>query len=130
MDRLAREDIVAAAAAHRDLGRDYDDAVAEGLVERIGAEIDKRIDARLDRQPASAPKRRGRLRLSSPSDPSAAPSHRGRSGWEVVPLALGSMLIAAITSTSLANSGHASGAVVALMWLIIGVINVAYARRH
>jgi hypothetical protein len=48
----------------------------------------------------------------------------------VVPLALGSMLIAAITSTSLANSGHASGAVVALMWLIIGVINVAYARRH
>jgi len=34
-------------AAHQDLGSGYDDAVAEGLVERIGAEIDKRIDARL-----------------------------------------------------------------------------------
>jgi hypothetical protein len=34
-------------AAHQDLGSGYDDAVAEGLVERIGAEIDKRIEARL-----------------------------------------------------------------------------------
>jgi hypothetical protein len=33
--------------AHHDLGSGYDDAVAEGLVERIGEEIDKRIDARL-----------------------------------------------------------------------------------
>src|SRR5260370_10175112 len=37
----------ASGAAHADLGPGYDDAVAEGLVERIGAEIDKRIDARL-----------------------------------------------------------------------------------
>jgi len=40
-------EIRASAAAHADLGSGYDDAVAEGLVERIGAEIDKRIDARL-----------------------------------------------------------------------------------
>jgi hypothetical protein len=40
-------EIRASVAAHQDLGSAYDDAVAEGLVERIGAEIDKRIDARL-----------------------------------------------------------------------------------
>lgn len=37
----------AAAAAHRELGREYDSAVAESLIDRIGAEIDKRIDTRL-----------------------------------------------------------------------------------
>ena len=47
MDQLARDDIAAAAAAHHELGRDYDGAVAEGLIERIGDEIDKRVDARL-----------------------------------------------------------------------------------
>lgn len=40
-------EIRASVAARADLGPAYDDAVAEGLVERIGAEIDKRIDARL-----------------------------------------------------------------------------------
>lgn len=40
-------EIRASLAAAAELGPGYDDAVAEGLVERIGAEIDKRIDARL-----------------------------------------------------------------------------------
>jgi len=48
VDQATRNDIAAAAAAHRELGRDYDSAVAESLVDRIGAEIDKRIDTRLD----------------------------------------------------------------------------------
>jgi hypothetical protein len=46
-DHLA--EIRASVSAHQDLGPGYDDAVAEGLVERIGAEIDKRIDAQLRR---------------------------------------------------------------------------------
>ena len=40
-------EIRASVGAHHDLGPGYDDAVAEGLVERIGAEIDKRIEAQL-----------------------------------------------------------------------------------
>jgi hypothetical protein len=47
VDQATRNDIAAAAAAHHELGRDYDDAVAEGLIERIGAEIDKRVEAKL-----------------------------------------------------------------------------------
>ena len=43
-------EIRASVAARADLGPGYDDAVAEGLVERIGEEIDRRIDARLGHQ--------------------------------------------------------------------------------
>jgi hypothetical protein len=42
-----RDEIAASLAAHAELGPRYDNAVAEGLVERIGEEIDKRVDARL-----------------------------------------------------------------------------------
>jgi hypothetical protein len=55
--------MAAAAAAHHELGRDYDEAVAEGLVERIGAEIDKRVEARLGRQPQRS---RSLTRTASP----------------------------------------------------------------
>ena len=44
-------EIRASVGAHADLGPGYEDAVAEGLVERIGAEIDRRIDARLTQTP-------------------------------------------------------------------------------
>ena len=44
-------EIRASVGAHADLGPGYDDGVAEGLVERIGAEIDRRIDARLAQAP-------------------------------------------------------------------------------
>jgi hypothetical protein len=47
MEQITREQITAAAAAHRELGRDYDGPVAEALVDRIGAEIDQRVDNRL-----------------------------------------------------------------------------------
>jgi hypothetical protein len=47
-------EIRASVGAHADLGPGYEDAVAEGLVERIGAEIDKRIEARLAQAGAAA----------------------------------------------------------------------------
>ena len=47
MNEVAQQDIAAAAGAHTELGRAYDGAVAEGLVERISSEIDKQVDARL-----------------------------------------------------------------------------------
>ena len=42
-------EIRASVEARHDLGPGYDEALAEGLVERIGAEIDKRIEAQLRR---------------------------------------------------------------------------------
>ena len=55
MSRDSEAEIRASVGAHADLGPGYEDAVAEGLVERIGAEIDKRIDARLAQTGAAGP---------------------------------------------------------------------------
>ena len=42
----SQAEIAASVAALQELGPGYDQALAEGLVERIGADIDKRIAAR------------------------------------------------------------------------------------
>jgi hypothetical protein len=135
MDQLAREDITAAAAVHQELGRDYDRAVAEGLIERIGDEIDKRVDARLSGSGVRV--RRAPRRDSQELVPVS------RSSWPGVILALGSMGIGAgISAGTIAASstigpssithqvGPAQVGILLIIWIVIGVINVAYARRR
>ena len=122
-----RDEVQASAAAHRDLGPGYDTAVAEGLVERIGEEIDRRVDARLF----------GHLQAPTPSKPRRAPVP-GRIGLGRVLLALGSMGLAIGGTVAVLHPGDSPpGTVsagqfllVALIWVVIGVINVAYANRN
>jgi hypothetical protein len=128
MEQLAREDIVAAAAAHRELGSDYDGAVAESLVDRIGAEIDKRVDARLGQRGGKLARRARDGQVSLAAGPS----------WTMVVLGLGSVGLgigasAAVLSFSenyMVSNPVTTPGLVALIWVIIGVINVAYARRR
>ena len=119
------DEVRASAAAHRDLGPGYDVAVAEGLVERIGEEIDKRVDARLYSQaPSQALPPRPRPRR----EPLA-----GRLGFGTVVLALGSMGMAIGATATVLHPGQASGGMqwlVALIWIVIGAVNVAYARHR
>ncbi len=133
VDTHTRDDVSASVAAHRELGRDYDDAVAEGLVERIGAEIDKRVDARIARD--GLPRRVAR--------PAAA-----RPGWAQLAMGLGSMgLGIGATSVALSAGGTVRSTgipptvvhnaaqpgqvwLVALIWIVIAIVNVAYARRR
>jgi hypothetical protein len=133
MDESASEDIIAAAAAHQELGPHFDGAVAESLVERIGAEIDKRVDARLGGRGIQPVRRSGGLQLS-----------QVQHSWSTVVLALGSMGIgigatAAILSMNqtVATDGTISNqtssgqlGLVVLIWIVIGIINVSYARRR
>ena len=120
------DEVRASTAAHRDLGPGYDAAVAEGLVERIGEEIDRRVDARLYGQ---APYQAPRPRLRREPVP-------GRMGFGAVVLALGSMgmgigATAAVLHPGAAPPGQVSGGaavLIALIWIVIGVVNVAYAR--
>jgi hypothetical protein len=119
MDQLAQEDIAAAAAAHRELGRDYDDAVAQSLVERIGEEIDKRVDARVGRK-GDAPARRDRPgEVSRPA----------RASLETVALALGS-IIGGVLSWNVLNAHRGGFGLFVFVWVVIAVINIAYARRR
>jgi hypothetical protein len=112
VDHKTHEEIVAATAAHRELGPGYDDAVAEGLVERIGAEVDRRVDARLARHDL----------------PARRPARVSPSGTL---FGLGSMAIGGITAVSIINTHDPRAAVVViLIWIVIGVINVAHALAN
>jgi len=119
-----REEVQASAAAHRDLGPGYEGAVAEGLVERIGEEIDRRVDARLF----------GHLQAPAPPRARRAPVP-GRIGVGRVFLALGSMgmgigaTVAVIHPNWPAPLSAGQGIIVALIWIVIAPINISYARR-
>jgi hypothetical protein len=128
MDQLAKDDITAAAAAHHELGPHFDGAVAESLVERIGDEIDKRVDARM----GDRGDRRSRL-ARKPAEP-AEPA--GPLSWPTTVLALGSMGLGVGATSVVLNSGGAaspsSGQIflALVIWIVLGAINVAYARRR
>ena len=119
-----RDEVQASAAAHRDLGPGYEGAVAEGLVERIGDEIDRRVDARLYGLGVQPPK------------PRRAPVP-GRLGPGGVLVALGSMGLAVGATAAVLHPGNPVGSVsfgqvvlVVLIWVVIGAINLAYANRN
>jgi hypothetical protein len=122
-----RDEVRASAAAHNDLGPGYDTAVGEGLVERIGEEIDRRVDARLfGHMQAPAPVPRPR-RVREP----------GRVGVGGVFLALGSMGLAIGGTVAVLHPGDnpagtmsaGQAVLVALIWLVVGLVNISYARR-
>jgi hypothetical protein len=137
-----RDEITASVAAHAELGSRYDTAVAEGLVERIGDEIDKRIDARLGGQPRSAanggqvpPAYRGPA-APTPAMPVAVPPPppvpRRAGGLSGVVLGLGSMGLG-LGATAIVVAHHVDGVaatiMVLLIWAAIAVINIAHAQR-
>jgi hypothetical protein len=114
VEQATREEIGAAAAVHAELGRDYDHAVAEGLVERIGAEIDRRVDERL----AVAGQRPVRVRR-----PNAFAS---------VIVALGSMGLGVGGTAVVLSDAHNAGAatfMVLVIWIAIAIVNGVFAKR-
>ena len=146
-------EIRASVGAHADLGPGYEDAVAEGLVERIGAEIDKRIDARL----AQAPGHQGPATpagVAGADGPAGYPAYQGYPGPVLPPgyqlgppparpsqlgarhvastiTALGSMAmgVAATAIVAHADALGGQGFIILLIWVAIAIINVVYARR-
>jgi hypothetical protein len=144
-DRQA--EITASVAALQDLGPGYDQALAEGLVERIGAEIDQRIAAEIDNRVtaevdsrilaqldryAGCRHQRRRARRMVRAERRATRAERvDRVGRQSIMLALGSMLVAlSVTAIVLKGSpGVAAVMLMGLIWVIVGIINVAYAMR-
>jgi hypothetical protein len=151
-------EIRASVGAHADLGPGYEDAVAEGLVERIGVEIDKRIDARLAQTGAAgAPGSAAPAGAAGAAGPAGYPGFQGHQGYlgPVLPpgyqlgpppvrpsqvgarnvattiTALGSVAlgVAATAIVSSAGSLGGRGFIILVIWVAIAIINVAYARR-
>jgi hypothetical protein len=109
VDQATRNDIAAAAAAHHELGRDYDSAVAESLIDRIGAEIDKRVDAK--------------LRAASPvSRPPAPISQSGKvqAAWAGAGVGAGITGLVALIADSGDQSKSVTAAVITV-WVILAV---------
>ena len=130
-------EIRASVAAHQDLGAGYDDAVAEGLVERIGAEIDKRIDARLGpAPPAGYQGYQGYMGPMLPpgyqmGPPPPRPAPVGQRSVATTITALGSIALG-VGATAVVSHGDnvgGRGFIVLLIWVAIVIINVACARR-
>ena len=140
MDELAQQDIAAAAGAHTELGQAYDGAVAEGLVERISLEIDKQVDARLAQrgiQPALQLSRSawanlamglGSVGLGIGATAVILQSWPASGVTPKAVLDLGSFRASLMTSTKSVSAGQVI--LIALIWAVIAVINIAYARRH
>ena len=109
VDQTTRNDIAAATAAHHELGSDYDGAVAESLIDRIGAEIDKRVDAR----------------LSAGSSASCSPAQIRQSGriqaaWAGAGIGAGITGLVALIADSGSQSKAVTAAVIAV-WVILAV---------
>jgi len=149
-------EIRASVGAHADLGPGYEDAVAEGLVERIGAEIDKRIEARLAQTdvptPTAAPTPAGAAGPAGypgfqggyqgylgpvlppgyqPGPPPARPSPAGARNVATTITALGSVALGVAATAIVSSAGGLGGQgfIIVLIWLAIAIINVAYARH-
>jgi hypothetical protein len=113
---LTPDEIRAAAETHRELPPEYQTAVIESFLDKIGKEIDARVDARLSTyyQQGSLPKLRRPPRQHSPAF-----------------LAVTSMIIGIPLTAIMASAGpHPVGlAGVLVVWAAIVAINVAHTAR-
>ena len=115
-------EVRAAAETHSELGPEYRDAVLESFVDRVGREIDARVDARLAQaaaQPLAA------QRLASP------PTPRPPRPISAMVLALGSITLGIpLTAIALAVGSHPAGfAGLLVIWIAITAINLGYASK-
>jgi hypothetical protein len=111
---LTPDEIRAAAETHHELGPQYRDAVIESFLDRVGREIDARVDARL-----AAHQQEGQ--------PPARHKHSGASmSLPVLSLIFG----IPISAIAVAAGSHPAGIWgLIVVWAAIAVINVAYAMQ-
>jgi hypothetical protein len=117
---LTPNEIAAALAARRELGPEYEDAIASSLADRVEREISQRVDATLTgARMLGGERERERRRFD-------------RQGSDSRLIAVVS-LIAGIPLTGIAaGSSHGNIAAMGVVWLGIAMVNMAHAlgRRH
>jgi hypothetical protein len=109
---LSPHEIRASAEIHRELGPEYDQAVVGAFLERVGKEIDARVEARLAEE--------RRAQQPAPQSPP-----RGSLALAICSMAFGIPITAIVLNGR--NSVGIGG--VFVVWLAIAVINVVYAIR-
>ncbi len=116
---LTPQEIRAAAETHHDLGPEYQSAVIESFLDRVGREIDARVDARL----AAA-----QMPAAQMPAPQQVRQQRERTPLvlAIVSMSLGIPLTAIAVAAGSNPTGFAG---LLVIWIAIAVINVAWARR-
>ena len=119
---LSAGELRAAAETHQELPSEYRDAVLESFVDRVGREIDARVDARLAQAAA-------RPFAQQPVPPPPAP--KPPKPVSVMVLALGPITLGIpLSAIALAVGGHTTGfAGLLVIWIAITVINLGYASK-
>jgi hypothetical protein len=119
---LTPDEIRASAAAHHELGPEYQGAVVESFLDKIGKELDARMDARLAGGYRMAP--------AAPPRPARAPRGEPSPFWlAVVSLAMSIPLTAIVVAAgALPPAGRILGLLV--IWAAIAVVNWSYSRRN
>jgi hypothetical protein len=108
---LTPEEVRAAAETHQELGPDYQAAVIESFIDKVGKEIDARVDARLAMSESWA----------------QAPARRQRSFGKDKPFSLAVLsLIIGVPITGIEAGNHTGIGAIVISWLGIAAINVAY----
>jgi hypothetical protein len=111
---LTPDEIRAAAETHNELGNEYQSAVIESFLEKVGNEIDARVDARLN--------------TSRYPGPAQAPTPRAKREGSATALGVISIILGIpITAIVAYSPAHLTGLVV--VWVAIAVINIAHAVR-
>ena len=105
------DEVRAAAAVHGELGADYQGAVIDSFLDKVGREIDARVDARLAVRAATQP-------------PEAVKRSVSPTFVLVATMVLGVPLSAIVVGVGPNPAGTAG---LFIVWLAITVINVAYA---
>ena len=119
---LSAGELRAAAETHKELPSEYRDAVLESFVERVGREIDARVDARLAQAAA---------RPVAPQPVPPPPVPKAPKPVSAMVLALGSIALGIpLTAITLAVGTHPAGfAGLLVVWIAIAVINLGYASK-
>ncbi|GAA3128872.1 hypothetical protein GCM10010466_19470 [Planomonospora alba] len=108
MDRSPGDELRAAVEARRELGPEFEDSLIEGFLEKMDAEIDRRVDQRLA---AHTPAIR----------PSVAAGQR-------LALSIVSLSLGVLATVGLTFAGDEGIYVIILMWLGIVGVNFAFTR--
>jgi hypothetical protein len=121
------DELRAAAEVHDELGPDYRDAVLESFLDKVGKEIDARVDARLQ-GPRTYPLQPAQQNATPPPPAVPRPAKDKTFALAIVSIALGIPLTAIVAGIN-RGSGSVEFAILLVIWVAIAVINVAHARH-
>jgi len=107
------------AEVHNELGPEYRDAVVESFLEKIGKQVDARIDAQL------AATRHAGTRAPDP----ALDRKRSQLGAMVAGTALGALASGAAVEWSVHYPGSSPVKALGVAWVILAIVYIAYGWR-